>query len=74
MSLPIVLAHGVLGYWDEMIFLGVVVVFLVMMGLNWVRSRAEAPDPDPAVSASSSSPDSTPSDAMPSSGDRFQLD
>ena len=40
MSLPILLAHGGLGSWDELIFLGVVVIFIVMMGVAWVRSRA----------------------------------
>lgn len=48
---PILLAHGALGPWDELIFLSVFVIFLVMMGISWARSRAigdddleEAPD------------------------------
>lgn len=36
---PVVLAHGALGAFDEIIFLGVGVVFLVLMGISWLRSR-----------------------------------
>ncbi len=40
------LAHGTLGNWDEMIFLGVSVIFVVMMGISWVRSRNIEPEFD----------------------------
>lgn len=61
MNLPIILAHGALGDWDELIFLGVAAIFLTMMGISWVRSRnntlpleaPETPDasePTPAAS------------------------
>jgi len=33
------LAHGALGYWDELIFLGVAVIFIGMMFVSWTRSR-----------------------------------
>jgi hypothetical protein len=36
---PFVLAHGALGYWDELIFVSVIVIFLTMMGVSWFRSR-----------------------------------
>jgi hypothetical protein len=36
---PFLPAHGALGPWDEVIFIGVAAVFLVMMGVSWVRSR-----------------------------------
>lgn len=36
----IFLAHGALGAWDEIIFLSVFAVFLAIMGIAWVRSRA----------------------------------
>jgi len=39
--MPFLLAHGALGWWDEIIFAGVVFFFLVMMGLQWVKSRAD---------------------------------
>lgn len=40
------LAHGGLGNWDESIFLGVSVIFILMMGVSWVRSRNIEPDFD----------------------------
>ncbi len=36
---PPILAHGALGYWDELIFLGVGVLFIGMMVVSWLRSR-----------------------------------
>ena len=48
--MPVILAHGALGPFDEIIFLSIAVVFLVMMGISWVRSQqlpaeeSEAPD------------------------------
>lgn len=71
--MPVWLAHGALGWWDEIIFAGVAIIFLVMMGVSWVRSRTEPPDldaaraDDPAPDADSPGPDGDPSD-------RFQLD
>jgi len=35
----IFLAHGTLGWWDELVFLGIIVIFLAMMGISWFRSR-----------------------------------
>jgi hypothetical protein len=49
---PTTLAHGALGPFDELIFLGVGVVFLVMMGISWLRSRNVKPEfDDPTHSA-----------------------
>lgn len=62
----IVLAHGALGAADELIFAGVVVIFLVMMGVSWVRSRSVDLDPE-------TPPAGTPED-QPDSPDRFRLD
>lgn len=39
MQVPVILAHGALGWADELIFLGVIVVFLGMMFISWFRSR-----------------------------------
>lgn len=44
MSFPIVLAHGALGPFDELIMAGAAIIFLVMMALSWVRSRNTRPD------------------------------
>lgn len=38
------LAHGALGPWDELIFLSVFVIFIIIMGVSWVRSRALGDD------------------------------
>lgn len=38
--IPFYPAHGALGYWDEIIFLSIIVIFLVMMGVSWFRSRS----------------------------------
>ncbi len=37
--MSVILAHGALGPFDEIIFLGIAIVFLGMMGLSWVRSQ-----------------------------------
>ncbi|MFO7321120.1 MAG: hypothetical protein DIU68_005295 [Chloroflexota bacterium] len=44
MNLPVLLAHGALGPFDEILFLGIAVIFLAMMGISWVRSRHADPD------------------------------
>ena len=43
--MPVILAHGALGPFDEIIFLSIAVVFLAMMGISWVRSQ-QLPDED----------------------------
>ncbi|MCY4464975.1 MAG: hypothetical protein OXE46_05510 [Chloroflexi bacterium] len=37
--MPPILAHGALGAYDEIIFLGIAVAFLGMMGVSWLRSQ-----------------------------------
>ncbi len=45
--MPFILAHGALGPFDEIIFLGIAIVFLGMMGMSWLRSQQlEADDPE----------------------------
>ena len=44
MHFPVILAHGALGPYDELIMLGAVVVFLIMMGISWVKSRNTRPE------------------------------
>ncbi len=39
MPIPFLLAHGALGGVDEVIFVSVAAIFIVMMGISWVRSR-----------------------------------
>lgn len=38
-----ILAHGALGNFDELIFIGVIVIFIIMMALSWLRSLNEDP-------------------------------
>lgn len=37
-----ILAHGALGIFDELIFISVAAIFLVMMGISWVNSRNQS--------------------------------
>lgn len=37
--MPSMLAHGALGPYDEIIFLGIAAAFLGMMGVSWLRSQ-----------------------------------
>lgn len=65
---PYVLAHGALGPFDEIIFLGVAAIFLVMIGISWLKSRNLPPEFDESQ---------TPVEAAapgPTTPDRFRLD
>ena len=44
--------HGALGYWDELIFVGVAVVFTVVVGLVWWSSRRFEPEYEEEVGES----------------------
>jgi len=48
--MPIVLAHGALGAFDEIIFLSIALVFVVMMAWSWLRSQ-QLPDEDDEAAA-----------------------
>lgn len=37
--MTVILAHGALGWYDELVFLGIVVIFAGMMFVSWFRSR-----------------------------------
>lgn len=67
--MTIILAHGALGWYDELVFLGIIVIFFGMMFVSWFRSRSmdyEQTDLMPE------SPTNETSDA--DSAERFQLD
>ncbi len=36
---PVILAHGALGAFDELVFLGIALVFVGMMAVSWYRSQ-----------------------------------
>jgi hypothetical protein len=65
---PTTLAHGALGPFDEIIFLGVGVVFLVMMGISWLKSRNVPPEFDESQATAESQ------SADPAQPDRFKLE
>ena len=37
--MTVILAHGALGPFDEIIFASIAVIFVVMMGISWARSQ-----------------------------------
>ncbi|MBZ0280100.1 MAG: hypothetical protein K8L97_05120 [Anaerolineae bacterium] len=61
MPFPMIPAHGALGSWDEIIFLSVAAIFLIMMGISWIRSRTatfdESEEPTPETPAPESEAD-----------------
>ena len=70
MSFPIILAHGSLGNYDELIFLGIGVIFIVMMGIAWVKARNAQFEYDDEDELEDDAPDAAESDSR----DHFQLD
>jgi len=73
MKIPIFLAHGALGGFDEVIMIGVSVVFVVMMGVSWVKSRSMEPLLEEEEPAEPNVKE--PTDSMGASNeDRFPLD
>jgi hypothetical protein len=40
MQLPTILAHGALGVFDELIYLGIALLFVIIMAISWLRSRS----------------------------------
>lgn len=77
MNFWVVTAHGALGYWDELIFLGVGIGFLVMMGVSWFKSRNAIIDEETGTETPLSAPSQTDllqtEEEAPAS-DRFRLD
>jgi hypothetical protein len=66
------LAHGALGPYDELIYLGIAVIFLVMMGVSWFQSRMTEYDDDQHRDEVPA-PDAVNADRE-QSADRFTLD
>jgi uncharacterized protein YktB (UPF0637 family) len=44
MHFPVILAHGQLGLWDDIIFVGIAFIFLSVMLVAWIKSRNVKPD------------------------------
>lgn len=69
MLFDLILAHGALGWWDEMIFAAVVLLFIGFMGFAWLRSRNFEPSFDDEEGETQSA-----ATENRESSDRFQLD
>ena len=63
----VILAHGALGWYDELVFLGIIVIFAGLMFISWFRSRGADYDSIDLM------PETKQSDESDSS-ERFQLD
>jgi hypothetical protein len=42
--MPVLVAHGLLGPFDELIYLAIGIVFAIFMIVSWIRSRNEPPE------------------------------
>lgn len=62
----IILAHGALGAFDEIIFVAIAILFLAMMVLSWFRSQALVDEDEPEQAIESTEP----AQATP---DKFEL-
>jgi hypothetical protein len=74
---PIILAHGALGPFDEIILIGVVIAFVGMMCFSWWRSRHELDEDESGAESASPSADqseSTSNHDPAETADRFRLD
>jgi uncharacterized membrane protein (DUF4010 family) len=71
--IPLVLAHGALGAFDEILFLAVAVVFVGLMIVAWIRSRNNADEAETGAitdTETRAAEGQSPSDARP---DHFPL-
>ncbi|MBE0690120.1 MAG: hypothetical protein IH587_08375 [Anaerolineae bacterium] len=71
MQMPFVIAHGALGGFDELIFVGVGVVFLALMAFSWWRSRNASSETHDELNAKIAPHDPT---TPPDAADRFHLE
>lgn len=65
------LAHGALGWYDELIFLGIAVIFLSMMIVSWFQTRMLEYDDD---KGGDETPQPPVDNAREQSMERFELD
>ena len=64
MMIPVIVAHGALGSWDEVIYISIAAIFVGFMVVSWFRSRNQVADDDN---------DTVESPEPGQSGDRFKL-
>ena len=61
----VILAHGLLGPFDEIIYISIAGVFVAFMALSWIRSRNQPPEDEESP---------PPTDEQPNTPDHFNLD
>lgn len=67
-------AHGALGQYDELIYLGIAIIFFVLMGVSWFQTRMTNYDDDVKQSdATRPDPTQTP-DKTDQKPDHFTLE
>lgn len=71
MQFPFVIAHGGLGNFDELIFVGIGIVFLALMAFSWIRSRNAEPVAEDEPNVKTSTHDTA---ISPDAADRFRLE
>lgn len=71
MNLPIILAHGALGAFDEIIFIAAAVLFATLMGVAWWRARGDVVIDELADEESTAAEPTPTSTEAP---DRFKLE
>jgi len=75
MQLPVILAHGALGPYDELIFLSIAAIFLIFMGISWVKSRNTRPEFDDIAEVQEGQRDlPQKTDEQADTPERFRLD
>ena len=67
----VILAHGLLGGYDEVVFVGVAIVFVAMMAFSWFRSQQL---PDDELDYDKLDEEMTPHPSDVSEVERFELD
>jgi hypothetical protein len=72
--MPVIMAHGALGAFDEVIFIAVGVTFAALMIVAWWRSRGDNIEADPEPPSVTDPSATLPEPDAPKTPDRFRLD
>jgi hypothetical protein len=70
---PVILAHGALGLFDEVVFIAVAVTFVAMMGIAWWRSRGAVIEADEDAGDAAALPQE-PTSPVADRADRYRLE